>query len=248
LRVLKLLNLDGVCLRALSLIPAHVGLGSTTQLLLASAMAALAVKGLELDPLDVATRVGRGRVSWVGSLLFKLGGFVIDSGTPSLSRPRPLARLEVPEVWEFVMVTPSVERGFREDEEQVLLDKPWNPSLEASYHMSRGALRLASAIARGDLGDALEGLREVQLGTGLYFSRVQGGVYRGVLEAVVERAASRGVILAQSSWGPTLYTITGEGESTRIAEILRGLLKELGLGGSVRVSKPRNRGATILKL
>jgi beta-ribofuranosylaminobenzene 5'-phosphate synthase len=244
-RALGVLGVNGVCLEAKELIPAHVGLGSTTQLLLAATFAASYVEGLKVDPLDLAVRLGRGRVSWVGSLLFKFGGFVMDAGSPSPRGPRALTRLEVPEDWVFVIVTPALERGFSEVEESSILTEPWEPSLEASYHMSRGALRLASAIARGDLREALEGLREVQLGTGLYFSSIQGGVYRGSLNMVVEEARSRGVILAQSSWGPTLYTIADYRDADSIVDTLEGVLRTLNLGGFVAVSKPRNEGASL---
>ena len=246
--VLEGLGLSSVCLEAYSLIPAHIGLGSTTQLLLATSMAAFTVKGLSLDPLDVAIRIGRGRVSWVGSLLFKYGGFIVDSGSPTRGKPRPLARHDIPDEWSFVIVTPHVERGLSEGEELKLLEQPWAADLQASYHMSRGALRLSSAVARGDLRDALEGLRELQLGTGLYFSRVQGGVFRGVLAKIVEEASSKGLILAQSSWGPTLYTITLANDTGYVVDVLEGILEKLGLPGSILVSKPRNTGATISKL
>jgi len=244
-QALEVLGIEGVCLEARELIPAHVGLGSTTQLLLAVAVAASHAKGLRLDPFDLAVRLGRGRVSWVGSLLFKLGGFVMDAGTPSPLGPRALTRLEVPGDWAFVMVTPGVERGFSEVEEPKIMGKPWEPSLEASYHMSRGALRLASAVARGDLGEALEGLREVQLGTGLYFSLIQGGVYRSSLSRVVDEARSKNITLAQSSWGPTLYTITDYRNAGSVAEELERILETLNLRGVVVVSKPRNEGASI---
>lgn len=245
LEALVKLGVRGVCLNAHSLIPAHVGLGSTTQLLLASSISALTVLGSRVDPLDLAVTLGRGRVSWVGSLLFKLGGFIVDSGAPA-GKPRPMARLDIPDDWVFVIVTPSIERGLSEVEEEPLLREPWEPSLEASYHMSRGVLRLASGIARGDIVDALKGLRELQLGTGMYFSRLQGGVYRGILGEIVEKAESKGVILAQSSWGPTLYTITRSQDSGYVVDVLTSTLRSRGLEGLVWVSRPRNSGASII--
>ncbi len=243
--VLARLGVSGICLEALELIPAHVGLGSTTQLLLAVATIALHVKGFNQDPLDLAVKLGRGRVSWIGSLLFKLGGFIVDAGTPSPRGPKALTRLEIPEDWVFVIVIPRVERGFSETEEANILEKPWKPSLEASYYMSRGALRLASAIAREDLGEAVEGLREVQLGTGLYFSSIQGGIYRSSLSRIVEEAKSKNITLAQSSWGPTLYTITDYGSVDDMVDTLERVLETLNLNGVVVTSKPRNRGASI---
>ncbi len=244
-KVLAELGFSNICLKAYELIPAHVGLGSTTQLMLAVATVASHIKGFKPDPLDLAIRLKRGRISWVGSLLFKLGGFIIDAGTPSLRGPKVLARLEIPEDWVFVMVIPDIERGFNEFEELEILEKPWEPSLETSYHMSRGALRLASAIARSDLEEALKGLREIQIGTGLYFSIIQGGVYRGPLNKIVEEAKTKGITLAQSSWGPTLYTITNSTNADFTVDVLAKILEITDLKGSIVVSKPRNKGAEL---
>ncbi|MEB2836657.1 MAG: hypothetical protein GSR80_001089, partial [Desulfurococcales archaeon] len=249
-RALEALGLGGVCLSIVESMPRHAGLGSTTQVSLAAACAARAALGMggcsPGEVAGVARRLGRGRVSGAGTLAFAYGGFVVDAGAPDPGGPRPLVRLDVPRDWRFVIVLPKLERGLGEAEEEALLSRPWRPSLEAERLMAVGLLRLAAGVARGDLGEALEGLRAIQLGTGLYFSGHQGGVYRGDLQAIAGEAARNGVVLAQSSWGPALYTITTRDMAWGDAALLRSILSELGLGGEVVVAEPLNGGAGIL--
>lgn len=236
------LGLERVCLELKEAIPRHVGLGSTTQTLLLAALAASKVSWRGLDPIAAARRLGRAKVSGAGSLLFSLGGFVLDAGNPDPAGPRPLLRLPLPEEWRFVIVVPYLPRGLSEGEEGFLAEQ-WAADERAHLLMSRGALRLAAGIARGELEEALEGLREVQLGTGSYFARVQGGAFRRDLQLLAAEMQKDGLTVAQSSWGPTLYTITEESSAQGDASMIRHLMREIGVKGEVLVARPRNYGA-----
>ena len=225
--------------------PRHAGLGSTTQAMLAVYCAASRLLGAPCEPVEAAARLGRGRVSGVGVLAFKHGGFVADAGAPDPGGPRLLLRHPVPEGWVFVIAIPRARRGPGEAEEEPILSRPWPPPDRAARLMAEGFVRLASGVARGDLRDALRGLSAMQAGTGLYFSKYQGGVYRRDLAAIVAEAEKEGLKLAQSSWGPTLYTIVEEGEASWAASVLRGILRSHGPGGRVVVAGPMNRGALM---
>jgi beta-ribofuranosylaminobenzene 5'-phosphate synthase len=246
--VLKKLGVRGVCARLLEAPPRHAGLGSTTQITLATACAVSILRGASTcSPGEVAAlarRLGRARVSGAGTLLYALGGFVADAGSPDPSGPRPLMRHGVPGGWRFIIVLPRLERGLTEDEERPLLVNPQPPGAAAERLMARGLLRLAAGVARGDLTEALEGLRELQLGTGMYFSHLQGGAYRRDLQGIAGEAQRNGVFLAQSSWGPALYTITTSEDAWGDAALLQSILGELGVEGRVIVAGPRNRGAS----
>ncbi len=232
------------CARLVEAPPRHVGLGSTTQTSLALAMALLAVEGMKEDPVSVAHRLGRNRYSLVGSLLFKHGGFIIDPGTPS-SAMEPLARVRMPETWRFIVVIPSLPRGMDEEAEKHAMT-PKRPSDRALAFMAHGTLMLASALLRSNLEDALNALSRIQMGTGLYFSSIQKGVYRGDLARIVDEAQRNGMVLAQSSWGPTLYTISEGSQALSDSRLLKQILDEAGIGGRVFVVNPRNHGASIL--
>ncbi len=245
--VLQALGAQGVCVRLHEAPPRHVGLGSTTQASLAIAAAVAELRGEAFNPLEAARRLGRAKVSGVGTLLFKHGGFVADAGSPDPRGPRPLVRLSVPGWWMFIVLLPKAPRGPGEAEEEARrLLEPRDPG-RAGDIMARGLVRLASGVAREDLGAALEGLRLIQLGTGMYFSRLQGGVYRGDLARIVDEASRNGMVLAQSSWGPTLYTITSVEDAAGDARLLKSICVEAGLECRLVVAEPRNAGYKLRK-
>ncbi|MFP3161743.1 MAG: hypothetical protein RXQ69_00395 [Acidilobus sp.] len=242
----KATGVNGYCFRVLRAPPLHSGFGAGTQVSLSSYRAFQLLLGLRPDPAPVAAeKLGRAKVSGVGTLLFEEGGFMMDAGMPG--RPRPLLRLQVPERWRFVIVIPEVERGLNEREEEGVMESlKWGAHESLLSMMAAGALRLASGIAREDIEDALEGLRGLQRATGAFFSRVQGGLYRGPLAALAAEAWRHRVFLAQSSWGPAMYTLAEDEMSARgDADLLLETMREVGLKGKVVVSPPRNRGAEI---
>ncbi len=61
-------------------IPQHVGLGSGTQLALAIGLGLAMVCGIDANVWDVASAMGRGRRSGIGTAAFQTGGFVVDAG------------------------------------------------------------------------------------------------------------------------------------------------------------------------
>ncbi len=230
------------CARVLQYAPRHMGLGSTTQASMALAEALMRASGRDVDRHTLASKLSRARVSGVGVLAYIHGGFVADAGRPWRSL-RHIMRLDVPEEWRFLIVIPSVGRGPSEAEEP---DTVPEPSERARLLMASGLLRLASGIARGDIGDALRGLAEIDSGTGLSFSSHQGGVYRGDVAWIAEEASKNGVTLVQSSWGPVLYTIEAS-EEDALADmyLVKGLLSEAGVRGQLYIARPRNKPASV---
>lgn len=245
-RAAEAVGIKGYCVEVSESIPEHVGLGSGTQTLLALHRAFQLLQGREPEPaVDTALRLGRARESAVGTLLFEMGGFVMDAGLPS--RPKPLLRLPVPEQWRFLVLLPELPRGLSDDEERSIMERPWgNPESNVGI-MTSGALRLASGLARGDIDDVLEGLRLMQRGTGFYFSSIQGGIFRGPLNDLAAETWRHRIILAQSSWGPVMYTIVeNEYEAEGDVALLKETMREVGIKGNVIIARPRNVGATIL--
>lgn len=231
------------CARVIQHAPRHTGLGSTTQASLALAEALLRASGRNVDRLQLALKLGRARVSGTGALAYAYGGFVADAGRP-WSTLKPVLRVEIPDSWRMLVVIPGVDRGPSELEEPDSIPKP---SGRARQLMTSGFLRLASGIARGDYRDAIQGLLEMDAGTGLAFSSLQGGVHRSDIAWIVEEASKNDVMLVQSSWGPALYTIEPTEEDARAdAYFIKGLLSEAGIRGDVYIARPRNKPADVL--
>ncbi len=244
LRVLETLSLRA-CIEIVEAPPLHHGLGVTTQLTLAAAMAASKLERRDLEAMEAARKLGRGRVSGVGTLLFIHGGFVADAGVPWAGGPKPLLSAKIPESWRFLLLIPEASRGPTEEEERGIL-RLRKPSGRADHLMARGFIKLAIGIVKGSLEVALEGLKSLQLGTGMFFASQQGGVFRGEIASLVDEAERNGVIMAQSSWGPTLYTITTESEASSDSRLLERICRDAGVPCKIIIAGPRNVGAKML--
>lgn len=243
-RVMEALEWPHACAEIHEAPPRHHGLGSTTQTGLALAQAVLAASTRDPgNPLELARRLGRARISGAGTLLYIHGGFVADAGVPDPEGPRLLLHKKIPMEWRLVVLIPRLPGGPPEEGEERLIP-PVAPTGTVTA-MARGLLDIAIGLERRSLQIALEGLWRMQVATGLMFRGQQGGVFRGDLSRLVEEARMHGVTLAQSSWGPTLYTITTQQEAASTARLLHQAAKDLGLDVQVLVASPRNTGATV---
>ncbi|NPA96699.1 MAG: GHMP kinase [Crenarchaeota archaeon] len=251
-----------LCISFRSYIPRHVGLGSTTQTVLSVVMAASRALGIDVDPWEAAAAFGRGPVSGIGVATFLLGGLVVDSGArlDSLRRyplldssdiPKPIARIELPPQWRFVIVIPRRSRGLEEHEELPLLSKPRELDYRSAYALLRETfLRLLPAAARGDAASFGAALTRIQEIVGEYFSSAQGGVfaepYGSRIAEILRRCGS--LCVGQSSWGPAMYGLSGDPkEASRLAACAERLLRELGIDAEVIITAPRNRGFELVE-
>ena len=98
-----------------NLIPAHVGLGSGTQLSLAVASALSHIFRIRKTTREIAAIMGRGGTSGIGVMAFEKGGLIVDGGhsfgngkekqsflpssASSAPPPQVIARYEVPQQW-----------------------------------------------------------------------------------------------------------------------------------------------------
>ena len=97
-------------------IPQHVGLGSGTQLALATAAALAKLFNVRASTRELSKAMGRGAVSGVGTALFEKGGFVVEGGVKSQNN-KPLASWEgfppvvfqsaFPDNWFFTVAIPQ---------------------------------------------------------------------------------------------------------------------------------------------
>jgi len=240
-------------------IPRHVGLGSTTQLVLAVATGVARVLDIDIDEWSVAAAFARGAVSGVGVAAFLMGGLVVDSGAPlhSLDKypfldptdvPRPIARIALPEEWRFIVVVPPG-RGLEEEREMKILSKPRAVPKDLAYELLRQVfLKLLPATKRGDAKEFGEALTRIQRIVGEYFSQYQGGVYASphgdVIAEILENCGS--LCVGQSSWGPSMYGLAPDpSRGEELANcVLRNLLRK-GIDAEVIIAPPRNVGRVV---
>jgi beta-RFAP synthase len=229
-------------------IPQHAGLGSGTQLALGVAAALSHFVGLhEPSPQELATSVGRGLRSAVGTYGFAFGGLVVEQGKQPGESISPLdCRIELPTPWQFVLARPLELSGLAGQDELLAFDRlPPVPTAVTEELVALARDELAPSAAAGDFAAFADGLYRYGRLSGECFADRQGGPYNGPLVTnLVERIRRAGHAgVGQSSWGPTVFVAT---PSISAAQELAGwLAAETGMPLDVCISRPASDGARI---
>jgi beta-RFAP synthase len=248
-------------------IPAHVGLGSGTQIALAVGAALARLAGLRLSTEEIALAAGRGVRSGIGIATFQHGGFVLDgghrtatpdavssglqTGQPENSRIPPiLFQQSVPKDWFFVIAIPTGQGISGERENNAFSHLP-ETAPELAEKVSRLLLmKMLPALVEKDIVSFGQALTRIQQIVGDCFAAVQGGRYSNPLsEQLIEFLLKRGAVGAgQSSWGPAVYgMVRGRNSAKQLAKELQAFLASHGDGQAFCV-QPQNRGAIVKEI
>lgn len=230
------------------MLPAHVGLGSGTQLALAVSRALADLYGVADDARSLARAAGRGKRSAIGTWTFDGGGLIVEGGRRATSDEcGPLiARVPIPPTWRCVVAIPEGQAGISgagEAEAFARLPKPPERDVERVAHIV--LMSLLPSLAEGDLDGFGRALSEVQEITGQWFASVQGGTFApGASAELVRRMREWGVSgVGQSSWGPAVYGIVeGDDAARRLAD---RVLDAMGSSGMVFPGPFRADGARV---
>jgi beta-RFAP synthase len=232
-------------------IPAHVGLGSGTQLALAVAAALRSLHGLPLDIDADARHLDRGERSGLGTSFFLEGGLALDGGRGPEDRPAPIiSRLTFPEEWRVLLLLDPARRGIHGmDEIAAFRTLPPFPA-ELAAHLCRLAVMQAlPAAAEHDLAGFGRAVAEIQAHVGDYFAPVQGGRFTSPnVAAIVDLLAANGAQgCGQSSWGPAGFAFAASvAEARAMRDAAARPAAERGL--EIKIVKARNDGATIREM
>jgi beta-ribofuranosylaminobenzene 5'-phosphate synthase len=244
-------------------IPAHVGLGSGTQIALAVGTALARLAGLRLTIEEIALAAGRGIRSGIGIATFQRGGFVLDGGhrtasdssseahvkRPEKDRVPPiLFQHPVPKDWYFVTAIPGTGQGISGERENSAFSRLPEAAPGVAERISRLLLmQMLPALLEKDIVTFGQALTRIQQMVGDCFAAVQGGRYSNPLsEQLIEFLIEKGAVGAgQSSWGPAVYgLVPGRVAARRLAEEVRAFLSNAG-DGQVLFMQPQNRGALV---
>ena len=223
----------------------HVGLGSGTQLALAVAAGLYSLYERPLPAAaQLATSVGRGGRSAVGTYGFLHGGLITEKGRLN---DEPLAdlhqRVEVPAAWRFVLIRPTDRRGVHgEDERRAFLKLPPVPTATTEALWAELSQQMLPALAAADEVGFGESVYRYGVLAGQCFARVQGGPFASPaaknLVAHIRGLDVRGV--GQSSWGPTLFAITRDEDQAEwlVDQLTRGSVAP----PECEICRPNNQG------
>lgn len=239
--------------------PAHVGLGSGSQVALAVARAIAELHGIPLSVTDLARLAGRGGTSGIGTTAFEQGGFILDGGhrfgagceksdfRPSaasrgVSPPPVLARHAFPEDWKILLAIPQVPAGASGTAEtDIFRTNCPVPLSEVREVCHEVMMRMLPGIAEHDLDLFGSSVNTIQ---GLGFKKVELSLQppqvTGLLP-VLRDAGAAGAGL--SSFGPAVYAI-GDTNMDAIGQAARSFMKEAG-GGTTILTAARNSGARV---
>jgi beta-ribofuranosylaminobenzene 5'-phosphate synthase len=242
---------EKVAIEVKQVIPAHIGLGSGTQLALAVAASISRLFNLEGSIHEFAVAMGRTAQSGVGTAAFEEGGFVVDGGRNIKDSSRQIIpliyRQPFPEEWSFVVATPNVKKGLANEAEASALKKlPPMPAYDVGNICRLTMMKLLPAVAEKDIKSFGEALTKIQCIVGDGFAQAQGGRYSSSASTkCIEFMLENGVYGAgQSSWGPTVYGLVRSDEAQKtLAKVEAFLCKSVG--GEVFVARANNRGAII---
>jgi beta-ribofuranosylaminobenzene 5'-phosphate synthase len=239
-------------LRVIETIPAHVGLGSGTQLALAVGTVLARLHDLAADVYELAAVMERGRRSGIGVGAFQQGGFLVDGGCKtddSGAAPPISVRCSFPPDWLFVVATPEVVRGLSGEREDQAFDGLPSPSPEIVGKICRLlVIKMLPALAERDIvgfGAALTGIQRL---VGDVFAPMQAGRYASdpAAELVAYMLAQGALGAGQSSWGPTVYALVqGEEAALALERKVREFWQEKGQG-TVFHTRVANQGAQVI--
>ncbi|MCK9580343.1 MAG: beta-ribofuranosylaminobenzene 5'-phosphate synthase [Methanoregula sp.] len=249
----------GVSITVRSDYPAHVGLGSGSQVALAVARAIAELHGRNLTVPELARLAGRGGTSGIGTAAFEHGGFILDGGhrfgtgceksdfRPSaasrgVSPPPVLARHEFPKDWKILLAIPDVPAGASGNAEtDIFRDNCPVPLPEVRELCHEVMMRMLPGLVERDLdlfGSAINavqkiGFKKVELG----FQPPQVTGLPGILLGA--GAAGAGL----SSFGPAVYAI-GDTDMRAAEQTARNFMQE-STGGTTIITTARNSGAAV---
>jgi beta-ribofuranosylaminobenzene 5'-phosphate synthase len=258
--VLQSLGAGGsVAITVRSWYPAHIGLGSGSQLSLAVARAICELHGRHLPVRELARLVGRGGTSGIGTAAFEYGGFIIDGGhrfgedgektdfRPSsasrgISPPPVISRHEFPEDWRILLAIPDLPPGASGGvETDIFRNHCPVPLADVQKLCHEVLMRMLPGIAGRDLELFGSSINAVQ---GLGFKKVELGLQPPQVTGLIDVLRGTGAAGAGlSSFGPAVYAI-GDTGMTGMQQAAREYMQEHG-GGITILTGATNRGARV---
>jgi beta-ribofuranosylaminobenzene 5'-phosphate synthase len=240
-------------------VPSHIGLGSGSQIMLATARGIAEVYGRSVAVQDLAFLIGRGGTSGIGTAAFEHGGFIIDGGhafrqdrgkngfrpssaSAGIFPPPVIVRHEFPSDWRILLATPHLPPGASGGKEKDIFRNHCPVPVDEVRTLCHEILmRMLPGLVERDLDLFGSSINVIQ---GLGFKKVELGLQPNEIPALIETVRSAGAAGAgMSSFGPTIYAI-GDTDMQAIQQAAREFMDDHG-GGSTLITSARNTGALV---
>lgn len=245
-RVLKALDIDsGIRIEIERAYPQHIGLGSGTQVALATGKSVCKIYEKDLTVRKIARIVGRGGTSGIGIAAFEKGGFILDGGhstrekkdflpsSASKAPPPPaLVRYDFPD-WKVALVIPKTKEEVAGAREVGIFQKYCPVSLAEVQKLSHLILmKILPSLLEEDIEAFGNGINRIQE---IGFKKIEVGLQPQEVRDLMELCREYSYGAGLSSFGPTIYCLP---------EKERDLLKVVKGRADVIITKANNKGAT----
>lgn len=229
--------------------PRHCGLGSGTQLALCSATAVMKFLGLPLlGAVELATAIGRGKRSAIGTHGFSQGGILVDRGKQDNELIAPLDfRTDFPEHWPILIVMLRGRQGLSGNGETDAFENlPAVPTHQRQLMIALVRDRLIPGVLQQDYEMFAAAVYEFGRNSGMFYQSVQGGPYNGTaVEELVHFIGKTGVpAVGQTSWGPSVFAISQHDQQSD--ELANNLEDKYGDRISIIRTRADNRGVNFV--
>lgn len=234
--------------------PAHAGLGSGTQLSLATSKIITNLNDIEVETATLGSIVGRGGTSGIGVESFNHGGFIVDGGhsknekfdflpssASSASPPPVLAHYDFPEDWNIILAIPKLKESVSGKKEVNIFQKYCPIPLSEVQKLSHLILmKMMPAVLEKDIESFGDALNQIQ-STG--FKKREMDLQNRLTGDILDSMRDAGAPGAgMSSFGPTLFAITKKNPKT----ILNAAKDAMGDHEGIHmITHAQNTGARI---
>jgi beta-ribofuranosylaminobenzene 5'-phosphate synthase len=247
----------GIRINVQEVYPAHVGFGSGTQSSLSAAAAVNELYELGKSVRELAFAVKRGGTSGIGVTAFEKGGFIVDGGhrfedkggfMPSAASRVPpgpvLFREDFPD-WDMVVAIPN-EKGMHDQEEIDTFKKFCPLPIEEVREISHVVLmQMMPAVIEGDIESFGAAVNHVQT---VGFNKRESLIWPEFVKNIASFMRSQSYGAGVSSFGPVVYSLVdNKSEGRQLQAEVQKMLDET-VGGTVMLTRARNRGAEISRI
>lgn len=247
----------GVRINVQEVYPAHVGFGSGTQSSLAAAAAVNELYDLGKSVRELALAVKRGGTSGIGVTAFEEGGFIVDGGhrfkdkggfMPSAASRVPpgpvLFREDFPD-WDMVVAIPN-EKGMHDQEEIDTFKKFCPLPIEEVREICHVVLmQMMPAVIEKDIESFGAAVNHVQ---NVGFNKRESLIWPEFVKNIASFMRSQSYGAGVSSFGPVVYSfVDNKSEGRHLQAEVQKMLDE-SVGGTVILTRAKNRGAEISRV
>jgi len=223
----------------------HMGLGMGTSLTLSTCKAISELYKLNLSGNEIASLMGRGSTSGIGTAGFEHGGFILDGGhsieakpdflpsSASKAKPAPvLVRHDFPD-WKIAIVIPKGIKVHGSGEVNIFKTHCPIPRNEIEKLSHTILMKVLPAVVEKDISAFGAGITEIQK---IGFKQIEVNLQSNKVRVILKKCQELSYGAGLSSFGPAIYCIVEDEDKLR---------EEVGREAKIIFTKANNTGAKV---